>query len=126
MIASARTTRQIRDMAAELEPAYVKDEAVAVGIAERGRREPPREGRPTVLDHVADHQAPTLRKRQIFYPEIAVYLFTVSRSFVFNNLTGPLTGIQAEKPFECGVTAVRNPEETVAARISPMEALSEE
>jgi hypothetical protein len=30
MIGSARTTRQIRDMAAELEPAYVRDEAAAV------------------------------------------------------------------------------------------------
>jgi hypothetical protein len=29
MIASARTTRQIRDMAAELEPAYVREEATA-------------------------------------------------------------------------------------------------
>jgi hypothetical protein len=35
MIASARTTRQIRDMAAELEPAYVREEAAtALGIGE--------------------------------------------------------------------------------------------
>jgi len=38
MIASARTTGQIRDMAAELEPAYVREEvAAALGIGERGR-----------------------------------------------------------------------------------------
>lgn len=41
MIASARTTRQIRDMAAELEPAYVREEAAAalgIGEGQDGRR----------------------------------------------------------------------------------------